>query len=634
MKSLRQRTGTGNARRSSQLVVSFALVASWVLALGLAFAPTVRAESWPMTPDQERYATAWGADPYQDKDLHVAVVGGRPQAVSFLHFDLTSVPTGATVSSLVATLTPNANPHQNVGDGSVGRKVLACIETAPFPAQFDPTSSSSFYDCSQLQAVATPQPDGAWKVDLAAFVAEWRAHGNTGLALVGTPAPTGTPADAGSGGGQSNWIVSFDHTKTRADVTYTLAAAAAAPLARPAGTVEEAPAAVAETSVPAVVSEGSPRVAARPSSASQPTPPSGSDSATAAPEPVVGTPASVAGTSTPLGAYGAIMVWTACAMLLAVGTVMRLRGANGFSLHALRDVVRDSVHHKSTWLAGVPLTVVVVGGMGAAAYLTNLNRQVVPPLAFEAAAPSDAPRADGAPADESVPTAPGERPGASGDEPMPQQVGEGADTPRAEPGSAVNAARSAAPESSAAYSPAVGELDGRWVVAKSSVAGYRMGYSSPTGRGTRVGRTESGEGASGEIRLSGSSVPEGKFSVDMRKVYCDGGSTCTDHVNEIMDVEHHPYQTLELASAIELGAVPNEGEQVTSHVSARLTLRGVTRTVTFDVTSRRSAGRIEVLGSIPVNRDDYNIPDSNEPGFSIDKEGAVEFLMVFERAAG
>jgi polyisoprenoid-binding protein YceI len=171
-------------------------------------------------------------------------------------------------------------------------------------------------------------------------------------------------------------------------------------------------------------------------------------------------------------------------------------------------------------------------------------------------------------------------------------------------------------------------MDGRWVVGAGSIAGYRMGYSTPLGRGTRVGRTDK---APGEIVISGTTVPSGTFSIDMRTVECDAGSSCTEHVNQMMDTEHHPFETFVLSTPIELGNIPAAGQQITASVTGQLTLRGVTRVTTFSVKARRNGGRIEVLGSIPVNRDDYGIPDSDEPGFTIDKDGTIEFLLMFDR---
>jgi polyisoprenoid-binding protein YceI len=180
----------------------------------------------------------------------------------------------------------------------------------------------------------------------------------------------------------------------------------------------------------------------------------------------------------------------------------------------------------------------------------------------------------------------------------------------------------------AAPAAATSPVEGTWTLVSSSLAGYRIGYSSPVGDGTRVGRTNA---VTGQMGVHGSTVQSARFSVDFRQVECDGGSTCTQHVQQIMDVDHFPHETFVLTSPIRLGSVPADGTTVTTPVTGKLTLRGVTRTVTFPLTARRNSSRIDVLGSIKVNRDDYQIPDANEPGFHIDKNGTIELLLTFAR---
>lgn len=59
----------------------------------------------------------------------------------------------------------------------------------------------------------------------------------------------------------------------------------------------------------------------------------------------------------------------------------------------------------------------------------------------------------------------------------------------------------------------------------------------------------------------------------------------------------------------------------------------MTQTVTFELAARRNGDTIEVNGSIPVAFDDYEIPDASGGPATVKREGEVEFLLVFERAA-
>jgi len=314
--------------------------------------------------------------------------------------------------------------------------------------------------------------------------------------------------------------------------------------------------------------------------------------------------------------------------------------------------VYRALRRKSTWIVGVPLLFVMAVGVGGLAWIQYRNAHTLPPLSF----------AD-VPADDSG-SRPGgilnlfPLPGRGGDAGLADD-GEGAEVPTpsdvAAPGLPRTASSpddrsssdpadhtasapaapadqpSAAPGQPSAPSPepAGSELDGTWSVGAGTVAGYRFGYSTAGGRGTQVGR---GDAVTGDFQLAGSTVRGGQFSVDFREVRCDGdgGDVCDQQVHQMMDVENHPFETFALTQPIELGHIPADGEQITAKATGQLTLRGVTRTVTFDVTARRNAGRIEVLGSIPVNRDDYAIPDPEAPVFTIDKDGLIEFLLLFD----
>lgn len=299
---------------------------------------------------------------------------------------------------------------------------------------------------------------------------------------------------------------------------------------------------------------------------------------------------------------------------------------------AAHSVLRRVLDRKLTWLLVLPLVLVLLGYGGMYAFVQYQNAKAPAPLSFD-----DAPDPGGAPDTPPTTSAPAPRGASKAASPAALTPAAAAAAPAAKAG-AGSVAKKAAPAVTKAPSTqqpgaAGSEVEGRWLVASSSLAGYRIGYSTAGVRGTRVGRSADGSKAvSGEFLISGTVLEAAKFAVVMAKVECDGGQQCTDHVNEMMDVAHHPNETFTLTKAVDLGSIPADGKQITVKVTGNLTLRGVTRSVTFPLTARRHDGRIEVLGSIPVNRDDYKIPDPSEPGFSIDKDGTIELLLVFDHA--
>jgi polyisoprenoid-binding protein YceI len=279
-----------------------------------------------------------------------------------------------------------------------------------------------------------------------------------------------------------------------------------------------------------------------------------------------------------------------------------------------------------TWLIGVSSALVAMAGISVVVVHHQLTADVPKPLSF-----SDAPALTADPPSAGAPAAAVPAPGAAkaAKAATTTVVTPPPTTAPPAPASRVATTTAKAAPTAAAPAAATSPVEGTWTLVSSSVAGFRIGYTSPVGDGTRVGRTNA---VTGQMGVHGSTVQTGRFSVDFRQIECDGGSTCTQHIQQIMDVADFPYETFVLTSPIRLGSVPPDGKQVSTPVTGQLTLRGVTQAVTFTLTARRNSARIDVLGSIPVDRDDYKIPDANEPGFHIAKKGTVELLLTFQHS--
>jgi polyisoprenoid-binding protein YceI len=99
-----------------------------------------------------------------------------------------------------------------------------------------------------------------------------------------------------------------------------------------------------------------------------------------------------------------------------------------------------------------------------------------------------------------------------------------------------------------------------------------------------------------------------------------------------MEVDQYPEATFALTAPIEFLSVPPVGEQITASATGDLTLHGVTRPVTFDVTAEAGDDRIGVLGNIPVRFADYDIDNPSISGITTEDNGLLEFVLVFEPA--
>jgi polyisoprenoid-binding protein YceI len=180
---------------------------------------------------------------------------------------------------------------------------------------------------------------------------------------------------------------------------------------------------------------------------------------------------------------------------------------------------------------------------------------------------------------------------------------------------------SAAPSSSTA---ANGSGDA-WTVATGSEAGYRVKEVLFGQSTTAVGRTSD---VAGSLTLSGSSVTAAEFTVDMTTVQSDKSQRDGQFHNRIMDTSSFPTSTFTLTQPIELGSVPSEGAPITASATGDLTLRGTTKSVTFDVQAIKNGSSIQVVGQIPIVFADWGIPNPSFGPASTDDNGILEFSLV------
>lgn len=179
--------------------------------------------------------------------------------------------------------------------------------------------------------------------------------------------------------------------------------------------------------------------------------------------------------------------------------------------------------------------------------------------------------------------------------------------------------------STASASAAV-PVDGSWKVGTGSQAGYRVHETLVGQSTTAVGRTSK---VTGTATISGTRLTSATFTVDMASVASDK-SQRDDRFrgSSVMDTAQYPNGTFTLTQPVPLGSIPAPGKKVTERATGNLTLHGVTRSVTFDVTAVRNGNTIQVQGAIPVTFSDFNVTAPDLAGFvTVDSSGQVEFLL-------
>ncbi len=172
-------------------------------------------------------------------------------------------------------------------------------------------------------------------------------------------------------------------------------------------------------------------------------------------------------------------------------------------------------------------------------------------------------------------------------------------------------------------------VDGAWTIAAESEVGYRVDESINGFDTTANGRTNA---ITGQFTIEGTKATAGDWTVDMTTFKSDESRRDGQFKGRIMAVDQFPTSTFTLTEPIDFGAVPADGQTITATATGDLTLRGVTKPVTFELQATFKNGRIGVLGQIPVLFSDFGIPNPSIATISTEDNGLLEFVLIFDKA--
>jgi len=172
-------------------------------------------------------------------------------------------------------------------------------------------------------------------------------------------------------------------------------------------------------------------------------------------------------------------------------------------------------------------------------------------------------------------------------------------------------------------------VDGVWNISTDSTLGYRVSEVLGGVDTEGAGRTNQ---VTGTLTIEGTAATAAEFTVQMATITSDSDRRDGQFNDRIMSTSEFPISTFVLTAPIDFGTVPAEGEPITATATGDLTLRGVTNSVTFEVTAQLEGGRIGVLGTIPILFSDYSIPDPSNGFATVKDNGLLEFVLVFDKA--
>lgn len=179
-----------------------------------------------------------------------------------------------------------------------------------------------------------------------------------------------------------------------------------------------------------------------------------------------------------------------------------------------------------------------------------------------------------------------------------------------------------------------GGLSGQWTITgTNSFVGYRVVETlASIGANTAVGRTSA---ITGTLTYDGNAITALEVTADLRNLRSDNNLRDGQLRTQAIQTNTFPNATFKLASPIEIGSAPADGQSVKKTVTGDLTLHGVTRRISIDVEGTLRNGQVVVVGSTEVLFADYNIGQPRGASVvSIENKGVMELQLVFTKAAG
>jgi polyisoprenoid-binding protein YceI len=183
-----------------------------------------------------------------------------------------------------------------------------------------------------------------------------------------------------------------------------------------------------------------------------------------------------------------------------------------------------------------------------------------------------------------------------------------------------------------ASSASTTNLDGTWKITTASQVGYRVTEDLVGGlaNNVAVGRTNA---VTGTVAISGTSATAVDATADLTKLASDSSRRDGQVQSRILNTAQFPKATFKLTAPISFGSVPAVGAEKKASATGDLTIHGVTKKVTFDVTyTLVSATEIRMLGTVAMVWADYGIPSPTFAGVAdVRDNGSMEFLIVATR---
>lgn len=176
-------------------------------------------------------------------------------------------------------------------------------------------------------------------------------------------------------------------------------------------------------------------------------------------------------------------------------------------------------------------------------------------------------------------------------------------------------------------------LDGRWAVAPGPdvFAGYRIDEVSAVLHNTAVARTGDVTGA---LRIQGTQITRVSATVDLTTLVSQDDQLPVANRDRAMrtaglETDTYPTATFTLGEPIDLGTLPDPGQEVRFDAVGVLSLHGVERRVTVPFSARWNGRVIDVTASLDIQLADYGIEQPAAQVVTVADHGTIELQLTF-----
>ncbi len=173
------------------------------------------------------------------------------------------------------------------------------------------------------------------------------------------------------------------------------------------------------------------------------------------------------------------------------------------------------------------------------------------------------------------------------------------------------------------------DLTGSWSVGSGSTAGYRVDEVLNGTDVTVVGKTSD---VTGTVDFDSDSITKADITVDVASIATDSTSRDEYFRTSALETDIHPDATFTLTSPLDTGDL-SDGDVTKFTATGKLTMHGVTKTVSVPMQAALSGDGAEVSGSIPVTFADYKVAAPSLGFVKVEDSGSVEFLLKASPAA-